>query len=610
MSSRIAPTRTNGLAAPSDEDDATRIGCCAWLGCAFWKRRTGHGTPELAVPQISVDKREEDETTSPQVAEESSDLIPEAKLDPAGRVRNVRQTHAPALPNDWKQIFRRSESQELSSNTEAKKRKRTNVVKPVDDGIAVKPVAKRDPLPPIRTAPRPPGQLDEISTTSVKPIEQLSPPQDLTHNASHSNLKGFSSGTSLRGSWNHLARTLRHAFSYSRENIITEPLRIFVGTWNMNARLPTGNISSFLGDRRTNTRPPFKNCQLLIIGTQECEERLETAGIRQPKEKSRWLELLKEVIGPRYVLVGTKTLVGLHLAIFVVRWTAKNVQDVMSGDVKVYLNGAKGAVGISFQFCGRSFCFINAHLKAHEGAVERRNADWKKINETMPLPGYGPEDGGCTGVVERFDYVFWMGDLNYRTNLGVNKVGLAKALLGKEEPEIGIFLANDELRRAYEASLIFPGFSEGNIKFKPTFKFDTLPGSPTSPTSPPSTPSSLSFMPGYDSSSKQRMPSYTDRILFRTRLQSTSGTTKSTAGLNAITALGAGLNQRVHVEVYTDCPDVIDSDHKPVYGIYRLDEELQIDLNEETEERLHAHIPQPSRWRRWLPGKKQQISPE
>lgn len=148
-----------------------------------------------------------------------------------------------------------------------------------------------------------------------------------------------------------------------------------------------------------------------------------------------------------------------------------------------------------------------------------------------------------------------------------------------------IFLSNDELRKAYDAKLIFPGFSEGPITFKPTFKYD-VPStvSPTSPTSP-RYPEACSIpenhqmvIPGYDSSAKQRMPSYTDRILYRTRLPSAIGervyeymTLQSQGDIKAI---GESINHRVTVEKYTDCPAIIDSDHKPVYGIYRLAEEV------------------------------------
>lgn len=45
---------------------------------------------------------------------------------------------------------------------------------------------------------------------------------------------------------------------------------------------------------------------------------------------------------------------------------------------------------------------------------------------------------GGMGVVQRFDYVFWMGDLNYRTNLGLNKTALAKSLLAKPDVDLGV----------------------------------------------------------------------------------------------------------------------------------------------------------------------------
>lgn len=67
--------------------------------------------------------------------------------------------------------------------------------------------------------------------------------------------------------------------------------------------------------------------------------------------------------------------------------------------------------------------------------MEQRNADWKKINETLNLGGHGRKAGG---ILDQFDYVFWMGDLNYRINMGSNKVALAKSLLAKENPEIDV----------------------------------------------------------------------------------------------------------------------------------------------------------------------------
>lgn len=96
----------------------------------------------------------------------------------------------------------------------------------------------------------------------------------------------------------------------------------------MNAHVPTGDISTFLGDARNRATPPFSGCHIVVIGTQECEERLESAGIRQPKEKQKWVTLLKVLVGNSYVLIGTRTLVGLHLAVFVLKRCRQHVSGM------------------------------------------------------------------------------------------------------------------------------------------------------------------------------------------------------------------------------------------------------------------------------------------
>lgn len=67
------------------------------------------------------------------------------------------------------------------------------------------------------------------------------------------------------------------------------------------------------------------------------------------------------------------------------------------------------------------------------------------------------------------------------------------------------FLDRDELRISYLKQKAFAGFSEGQINFLPTYKFDVGVPYPLDPTE----------TPPYDSSSKERVPSYTDRILFK-----------------------------------------------------------------------------------------------
>ena len=109
-----------------------------------------------------------------------------------------------------------------------------------------------------------------------------------------------------------------------------------------------------------------------------------------------------------------------------------------------------------------------------------------------------------------FDRVFWMGDLNYRIN-GTRE--LIDALLappderarsaptweGDEAHEKAMkaaLLANDQLRAQMSSGRVFGGFVEGDIHFRPTYKFDKKDRN------------------AYDHSAKRRIPAYTDRILF------------------------------------------------------------------------------------------------
>lgn len=59
--------------------------------------------------------------------------------------------------------------------------------------------------------------------------------------------------------------------------------------------------------------------------------------------------------------------------------------------------------------------FINSHFAAHQNKVGDRNRDFARINSVMPLGLLGPKAKEAL-VSDRFDCVFWSGDLNYRIN--------------------------------------------------------------------------------------------------------------------------------------------------------------------------------------------------
>jgi hypothetical protein len=114
---------------------------------------------------------------------------------------------------------------------------------------------------------------------------------------------------------------------------------------------------------------------------------------------------------------------------------------------------------------------IGSHLECREEEYERRNTAWKHILKT----------------ISESDSMIFVGDLNYRIELPRERV---LELINQED--VATLLQHDQLEKAKRANPEFQDFQE--IHFLPTYKFDLN--------------SDL-----YDTSPKQRTPSYTDRIL-------------------------------------------------------------------------------------------------
>lgn len=67
-----------------------------------------------------------------------------------------------------------------------------------------------------------------------------------------------------------------------------------------------------------------------------------------------------------------------------------------------------------------------------------------------------------------FSAVFWLGDLNYRISEMDSDLVRRLADTGKYDE----LLENDQLIKQRSERKCFRGFKEGEIKFKPTYKYD------------------------------------------------------------------------------------------------------------------------------------------
>jgi hypothetical protein len=321
-----------------------------------------------------------------------------------------------------------------------------------------------------------------------------------------------------------LASTLGDSVTQAR--FLSEgKLRVFCGTWNMHAKKPTDDLRLWI-------RP--NKYHIVAIGSEECVNSIAKSVVFTSKKS--WEDQLRSTLGDDYILVASHALTAIHNIVFVHASVLPLLGNIQSDAIATGLGnqlGNKGGVGVAFTVGATSFAFISSHFDAHQRNVSKRNGNFHRINHELRLSPTGsisspknsvavaPNPGSPSGanlhglgrtsanrfsmptvavggaaagskrtVSERFDRVFWYGDLNYRIN-GTRR--MVDTLLLRNQHDV--LYANDQLQREMKAGNVFAHFKEGQLHFRPTYKFDKRSDV-------------------YDSSSKQRIPSWTDRVLF------------------------------------------------------------------------------------------------
>ncbi|XP_053414039.1 phosphatidylinositol polyphosphate 5-phosphatase type IV isoform X2 [Nycticebus coucang] len=295
-------------------------------------------------------------------------------------------------------------------------------------------------------------------------------------------------------------------------------MALFVATWNMQGQkeLPP-SLDEFLLPAEADYAQ-----DLYVVGVQEgCSDRRE------------WETRLQETLGPHYVLLSSAAHGVLYMSLFLRRdliWFCSEVESSTVTTRIVSQIKTKGALGVSFTFFGTSFLFITSHFTSGDGKVAERLLDYTRTVQALTLPRNVPDTNpyrsSAVDVTTRFDEVFWFGDFNFRLSGG--RAAVDTLLLQGAETDVPALLQHDQLTREMRKGSVFKGFQEPDIHFLPSYKFDI--GKDT-----------------YDSTSKQRTPSYTDRVLYRSRHKGDICPVK-----------------------YSSCPGIKTSDHRPVYGLFRV----------------------------------------
>ncbi|XP_043095637.1 phosphatidylinositol polyphosphate 5-phosphatase type IV [Puntigrus tetrazona] len=295
-------------------------------------------------------------------------------------------------------------------------------------------------------------------------------------------------------------------------------LGIYVATWNMQGEK---GLPYNLDDLLLPTDTDFAQ-DVYVIGVQEgCADRRE------------WEIRLQETLGPYYVMLYAAAHGVLYLTVFVRRdliWFCSEVEHATVTTRIISQIKTKGAVGIAFTFFGTSFLFITSHFTSGDSKVYERILDYNKIIEALALPRNLPDTNPyrstTSDVTTRFDEVFWFGDFNFRLNKARGEVeAILNQVMGADMSPL---LQDDQLLKEMKEGSIFKGFQEASIHFPPTYKFDI-------------------GCDVYDTTTKQRTPSYTDRILYRNRQA-----------------------DDIKVVKYTSCLSIKTSDHRPVIGMFQV----------------------------------------
>lgn len=318
-------------------------------------------------------------------------------------------------------------------------------------------------------------------------------------------------------------------------------INIFTGTFNVNASNKVADLSSWLypiGDK-------FKP-NIVVLGFQEVIELTAGSILNADYSKSSfWTKEVSECLNQfdKYIMLRAEQMTSLLLLFFVRADSVNNVKQVEGGVKKTGLGGItgnKGAVAIRFNYGASSFCFVNAHLAAGASSVAERYNDYLSISNGIRFSRGGKIDSNET--------VFWIGDLNYRISLSNEEVRRRVS-----NGDLEYLYQFDQLTKEISSGNAFKGFSEPTISFNPTYKFDKGTNI-------------------YDSSEKQRIPSWTDRIIYR------GGNTKPLAYSSS---------------------ELLFSDHRPVYAAYKstvefVDEDKKSGLSKDLYENYKANHAQDS----------------
>ncbi|XP_043667490.1 inositol polyphosphate 5-phosphatase K-like isoform X1 [Vespula pensylvanica] len=301
-------------------------------------------------------------------------------------------------------------------------------------------------------------------------------------------------------------------------------LRIYFVTWNVATKYPVQDLHQLLNVTRGNLK---SLPDMYFIGLQEVKAQPQNMVLDIFFQEDPWTKSFREVLKDYdYVKIRSQRLQGLVLNMFCLRKHITHLRMVEAQYTRTGFGGMwgnKGAVSIRLNIYGVSICVVNTHLTPHDHLLTDRIADYNTI---LREHSFSAPD---TSNILFHDYVFWIGDLNFRLH-GEDLTATDIDLLVKKN-QLNLLLERDQLKLVMRNGDAFAELNENVIEFPPTYKFEFA---------------SQEF-------DLKRRPSWTDRILYKVNADVYDDVTLSALQLN-----------------YKSHSNYIQSDHKPVTGEFDI----------------------------------------
>ncbi|XP_059050508.1 inositol polyphosphate 5-phosphatase K-like isoform X2 [Achroia grisella] len=310
-----------------------------------------------------------------------------------------------------------------------------------------------------------------------------------------------------------------------------DTLRFYFVTWNVATKNPSQDLNALLDfPSQFDKNKPLPD--FYVIGLQEVKSQPQNM-IMDNLFIDPWSSAFNAILCRRnFFMAKNIRLQGMLLLVYTQMKHLTHLREIEAQYTKTGLGGMwgnKGAVSVRFNIYGCSVCLLNCHLTAHEHLLADRINDYNTI---IKQHTYHVKE---TTNILYHDYVFWFGDLNFRTDhpsgSSPTSEEIVAALQKIEKDKYTSLLKHDQLIAVMKADEAFSEFTEPDIQFPPTYK----------------------FMTGTDEYDLKRKPSWTDRILNKVIANNYENLT-----------LRADLISYHHIPHYTV------SDHKPVVAQYNI----------------------------------------